>query len=121
MRISDWSSDVCSSDLLCLPSAYLALPLLLACALTLLTYDLPVDYLSGLLLLAVVAAAILLFDVQAGVRIPSPARFRVRSYVGTREAFVALAFAGLIAFFCVLDLALFPIPLFNNQIGRAHV
>lgn len=114
--------------LLCLPSAYLALPLLLACALTLLAYDLPVDYLSGLLLLAVVAAAILLFDVQAGVRLPSPARFRVRRYVGTREAFVALAFAGLIAVFCVLDLALFPIPLFNNPSsyaamgdGRAHV
>ncbi|MGS0998061.1 hypothetical protein [Rhodanobacter sp. UC4451_H18] len=114
--------------LLCLPSAYLALPLLLACALTLLTYDLPVDYLSGLLLLAVVAAAILLFDVQAGIRIPSPARFRARSYVGTRDAFVALAFAGLIAFFCVLDLALFPIPLFNNPSsyavmggGREHV
>lgn len=114
--------------LLCLPSAYLALPLLLACALTLLTYDLPVDYLSGLLLLAVVAAAILLFDVQAGVRIPPPARFRVRSYAGTRDAFVALAFAGLIALFCVLDLALFPIPLFNNPSsyaamggGREHV
>lgn len=114
--------------LLCLPSTYLALPLLLACALTLLTYDLPVDYLSGLLLLAVVAAAILLFDVQAGVRIPPPARFRVRSYAGTRDAFVALAFAGLIALFCVLDLALFPIPLFNNPSsyaamggGREHV
>ncbi len=114
--------------LLCLPSTYLALPLLLSCALTLLTYDLPVDYLSGLLLLAVVAAAILLFDVQAGVRIPPPARFRVRSYAGTRDAFVALAFAGLIALFCVLDLALFPIPLFNNPSsyaamggGREHV
>lgn len=114
--------------LLCLPSTYLALPLLLACALTLLTYDLPVDYLSGLLLLAVVAAAILLFDVQAGVRIPPPAWFRVRSYAGTRDAFVALAFAGLIALFCVLDLALFPIPLFNNPSsyaamggGREHV
>lgn len=112
----------------CLPSAYLALPLLLACALTLLTYDLPVDYLSGLLLLAVVAAAILLFDVQAGIRIPSPARFRARSYVGTRDAFVALAFAGVVALFCVLDLALFPIPLFNNPSayaamgdGREHV
>ncbi|MEO8746262.1 MAG: hypothetical protein ABI379_01170 [Rhodanobacter sp.] len=105
--------------LLCLPSAYLALPLLLACGLTLLTYDLPVDYLPGLLLLAVVAAAIMLFDVQAGVRIPPAMRFRARSYAGTRDAFVALAFAGLIAVFCVLDLALFPIPLFDNPSSYA--
>ncbi len=80
--------------LLCLPSAYLALPILLACGLTLLTYDLPVDYLQGLLLLVVIAAAIMLFDVQAGVRIPPATRFRARSYAGTRDAFVALAFAG---------------------------
>ena len=105
--------------LLCLPSTYLALPLLLACALTVLTYDLPVDYLQGLLLLAVVAAAILLFDVQARVRIPPASRFRARSYAGTRDAFVALAFAGSVAAFCVLDLALFPIPLFGNPSAYA--
>jgi hypothetical protein len=105
--------------LLCLPSAYLALPILVACGLTLLTYDLPVDYLQGLLLLAVVAAAIMLFDVQTGARIPPAMRFRARSYAGSRDAFVALAFAGLIAVFCVLDLALFPIPLFNNPSSYA--
>ncbi|HTM28695.1 MAG TPA: hypothetical protein VL097_04995 [Rhodanobacter sp.] len=105
--------------LLCLPSAYLALPILLACGLTLFTYDLPVDYLQGLLLLVVIAAAIMLFDVQAGVRIPPAMRFRARSYAGSRDAFVALAFAALIAVFCVLDLALFPIPLFNNPSSYA--
>ena len=105
--------------LLCLPSAYLALPLLVACGLTVLTYDLPVDYLQGLLLLAVVAAAVWLFDVQAGFRLPPTAQFRARSYAGTRDAFVALAFAWLIAVFCVLDLALFPIPLFNNPSSYA--
>ncbi|HEV7122104.1 MAG TPA: hypothetical protein VGN24_01595 [Rhodanobacter sp.] len=105
--------------LLRLPSAYLALPILLACGLTLLTYDLPVDYLQGLLLLAVVAAAIMLFDVQAGVRIPPTTRFRARSYAGTRDAIVALAFAGMVAVFCVLDLALFPVPLFNNPSSYA--
>ena len=105
--------------LLCLPSAYLALPILVACGVTLFTYDLPVDYLQGLLLLVVIAAAIMLFDVQAGVRIPPATRFRARSYAGTRDAFVALAFAGLIAVFCVLDLALFPIPLFNNPSSYA--
>ena len=114
--------------LLRLPSSWLALPILLACGLTLLTYDLPVDYLPGLLLLAVMAAAIMLFDVQAGVRIPPPARFLARHYAGSREAFVALAFAGAVALFCLLDLTLFPIPLLDKPSayasmagGREHV
>ncbi len=33
--------------LLCLPSTYLGLPILLACGLTWLTYDLSADYRSG--------------------------------------------------------------------------
>ena len=114
--------------LLCLPSTWLGLPILLACGLTLLTYDLSVDYLQGLLLLAVVAAAIMLFDVQAGVRIPDAVRFRSRRYAGTRDSFVALVFAGLIVFFCLLDLTLFPIPLLDKPSsyasmagGREHV
>ena len=114
--------------LLRLPSSWLALPILLACGLTLLTYDLPVEYLPGLLLLAVMAAAIMLFDVQAGVRIPPPARLRARHYAGSREAFVALAFAGAVALFCLLDLTLFPIPLLDKPSayasmagGREHV
>jgi hypothetical protein len=92
------------------------------------TYDLPVDYLQGLLLLAVTASAIVLFDVYAGVRIPPAVRFRARHYVGTRDSFVALAFAGLIVLFCLLDLTLFSIPLFDNpssyasmEGGREHV
>lgn len=105
--------------LLCLPSTYLGLPILLACGLTLLTYDLSDDYLQGLLLLAVVAAAVMFFDVQAEVRIPQPVRFRSRHYAGTRDSFVALAFAGLIVLFCLLDLALFPIPLVNNPSSYA--
>lgn len=114
--------------LLRLPSTWLGLPLLLACGLTWLTYDLSVDYLQGLLLLTVLASAIILFDVQAGVRLPEFARFRARHYAGTREAFLALALAGLIVAFCVLDLTLFPIPLFDKPSayalmdgGRAHI
>lgn len=114
--------------LLCLPSSYLGLPILLACGLTLLTYDLPADYLPGLFLLAASAAVIVLFDVHTGTRIPAPAQFRARHYAGTRDAFVALAFAGLIVFFCVLDLTLFPIPLLDKpssyalmEGGRQHV
>jgi len=114
--------------LLCLPSTYLGLPILLACGLTLLTYDLTVDYLQGLLLLAVTAAAIVLFDVYADARVPATSRFHARHYAGTRDAFVALAFAGVIVLFCLIDLAFFPIPLFDKpsayasmEGGREHV
>ncbi|HTM29346.1 MAG TPA: hypothetical protein VL097_08370 [Rhodanobacter sp.] len=105
--------------LLRLPSTWLGLPMLLACGLTLLTYDLPVDYLQGLLLLAVVVAAIMLLDVYVGISIPQPSQFRSRRYAGTRDAFVALAFAGLIVLFCLLDLAMFPIPLLNKPSSYA--
>lgn len=115
-------------QLLRLPSTWLALPILLACGLTWFTYDLPVDYLAGLLLLAATASAIMFFDVQAGVRIPETVRFRSRNYAGTRDGFVALAFAGVIVLFCLLDLTLFPIPLFDKPSsyalmagGREHV
>jgi hypothetical protein len=105
--------------LLQLPSTWLGLPILLACGLTLLTYELSADYLQGLLLLAVVVAAIMLFDAHAGVRIPPPSQFRSRHYAGTRDGFVALAFAGLIVLFCLLDLTLFPIPLLNEPSSYA--
>lgn len=114
--------------LLRLPSTWLALPIMLACALTWLTYEAPAGYLAGILLLGLAAAMILLFDVLAGVRLPELAQFRARRYAGTRESFVALAFAGLVVLACVLDLALFPIPLFDNpsayatmENGREHV
>ena len=114
--------------LMLLPSTWLGLPILVACGLTLLTYDLPYGYGAGLLLLAVTAAAIVLFDVQARIRIPPPARLRSRDYAGTRDGLVALALAGLIVLFCVLDLTLFPIPLFDKPTayavmtgGREHV
>ncbi|OOG38311.1 hypothetical protein B0E52_14470 [Rhodanobacter sp. C06] len=114
--------------LLRLPSTWLGLPILFACGLTWFTYELPADYLEGLLLLVVTASAIMLLDVQVGVRIPDTAHFRARDYTGTRDAFVALAFAGLILLFCLLDLALFPIPLFDKPSayasmagGREHI
>jgi len=114
--------------LLRLPSFYLSVPLLVACGLTLLTYDLPVDYLEGLLLLAAVALAILAVDVFVGIRLPESGAFLRRDYAGTRDAFVALLFAALIVVFCVLDLILFPVPLFaspssyaNMEGGRDHI
>lgn len=114
--------------LLRLPSTWLGLPILLACGLTWLTYEVPAGYDAGLWLLAVTAAAIVAFDACAQLRIPPPAWLRPRDYAGTRDGFVALAFAGLIVLFCGLDLSLFPIPLFDQPTayavmtgGRAHV
>jgi hypothetical protein len=115
-------------QLLRLPSLYLGLPLLATCGLTLLTYDLPPDYLEGIVLLAAMAVAIFAFDALTGIRLPAAEVFRQRDYVGTRDAFVALLFAGLIVVFCVLDVTLFPVPLFatpsayaNMAGGRDHI
>lgn len=114
--------------LLRLPSAYFSLPILLACLVAPITFDLPEAYLPGILLLAAVAFSILLLDVFSGLRLPRLHLFRVREYAGTREALLALALAALIVLFCVLDLALFPVPLFSGptsyadmQGGREHV
>jgi hypothetical protein len=114
--------------LLRMPSVYLALPMLLACGMTVLTYDLPVDYLPGVLLLAGASLFALLFDLPLGPRLPPPERFRLRQYAGTREAFVALAYAAVVVVFCLLDLALFPVPLITNpsayatmEGGHAHI
>lgn len=114
--------------LLRLPSTWLGLPILFACGLTWFTYELPADYLEGLALLVMTASAIVLFDLRAGVRIPTTVQFRARHYAGTRDAFVALVLAGLILLFCLLDLALFPIPLFDKpsayasmEGGREHI
>lgn len=114
--------------LLRLPSTWLALPLLFACAMTLLTYNLPDGYGEGITLLASCAGAVLLLDVVAGNRLPPLERFRLRQYAGTREAFVALAFALAVLAFCVLDLALFPVALVDDprayatmEGGREHI
>src|ERR1700722_8806781 len=97
-------------QLLRLPSSYLGLPILLTCGITVLTYDLPTGYLEGIVLLAGTAMAIMLADIALGIRLPELAQFRARQYAGTRDSFVALAFAGVVILFCLLDLALFPIP-----------
>ncbi|RUL63456.1 hypothetical protein EKH79_13810 [Dyella dinghuensis] len=115
-------------QILRLPSFYLGIPILLTCGLTLLTYDLPYGYADGICLLAVTAIAIVLFDLWMGSRIPEITRFRSYRYAGNREAFVALAFSAVIVVFCVLDIVLFPMPLFDNpssyatmEGGREHI
>lgn len=110
------------------PAAYLGLPLLLACSLTLLTYDLPDGYLAGILLLMTTAAAILFIDAFSATRLPPLACFRRHRYVGTRDAFVALAFAAVVVVACLVDVTAFSIPLIDNpasyatmENGREHV
>jgi hypothetical protein len=110
------------------PSTYIAWPLLFACGITLVAYDLPAGYPEGMLLLVLTAVGILVFDTFSGVRLPSIARFRAHDYAGTREALVALVFAAVVIVFCGLDLALFPVPLIDNpasyatmEPGREHV
>lgn len=114
--------------LLRFPSIYLGLPLLFACALTCITYTLPIGYAEGLWLLAGAALIIMLLDLLATVCMPDRPSVRLPVYVGTRGAFIALAFACAIVAFCLLDLTLFPIPLISNptsyanlQGGREHV
>lgn len=114
--------------LLRLPSTYLGLPILLACALTLLAYNLPDGYLQGMLVLMLTAMGIMLADGLIGTRLPSVARFRAHRYSGTRDALVALSFAAVIILFCLLDLTLFPVPLLDNpssyatmENGREHI
>jgi hypothetical protein len=105
--------------LLRLPSSYLGLPMLLSCGLTLLSYDLPLDYLAGVALLAASAIAIVVLDLMLGIRLPTLSRFRARQYAGTRESFIALAFAAVVVLFCVLDVALFPIPILTDPSSYA--
>jgi hypothetical protein len=64
-----------------------------------------------MLLVAGTALGIVLFDAFAGPRLPPMQAFRMRHYAGTRESFVAMAYAIGVVAFCLLDLALFPIPL----------
>lgn len=105
--------------LLRLPSTYLGLPMLFSCGLTLLTYDLPADYLPGIMLLAASAIALITLDLLLGIRLPPLPRFRQRQYAGTRESFLALSLAALVALFCVLDVVMFPVPLFTDPSSYA--
>jgi hypothetical protein len=103
------------------PSSYLALPILLSCALTWLTFALPSGYLAGVALLAACAACTLLLDLVLGQRLPPPTALARQRYVGTREAWVALAFGYTVALFCLLDLALFPVPLLSDPSSYASL
>ncbi|CAE1135462.1 hypothetical protein [Xanthomonas euroxanthea] len=116
------------STLLRRPATYLALPMLLSCALTLLTYCLPGGYADGIALLAIAAAATCVLDARLRIQLPAVERFRAYRYVGTRDAFLVMTLAAVVTVFCIVDVALFPIPLFSDPSSyatlsplRAHV
>ncbi len=107
------------SALLRRPATYLALPMLLSCAVTWLTYALPDGYLEGIVLLALAAAATCALDAVVRTWVPSVERFRHYRYAGTRDAFLAMALAAAVTMFCIADVVLFPIPLFSDPASYA--
>lgn len=103
------------------PSTYLGLPLLFACASTLLTYDLPAAYLPGIEWLAFAAMGVMVLDGLVGPRLPGLSLDNRRDYTGTREGFVAITFCIVVGLFCVADLVLFPVPLWSNPSSYAQM
>ncbi|KQQ71600.1 hypothetical protein ASF73_11805 [Xanthomonas sp. Leaf131] len=101
------------------PATYLALPMLLSCTLTRVTYTLPGDYLDGIALLAAAAAATFALDAVLRTQLPAVERFRNYRYAGTRDAFVVMALAAVVTVFCIVDVSLFPIPLFSDPSSYA--
>ncbi|MBB4595043.1 hypothetical protein [Xanthomonas cannabis] len=101
------------------PASYLALPMLLGCALTWLTYTLPDGYGAGVALLAVAAASTCALDALLRTHLPDIEHFRRYRYVGTRDAFLALTLAAVVTVFCIADVVLFPIPLFSDPASYA--
>lgn len=110
------------------PSMFLWPPMLASCGITYWIYELPSGYLAGLWILGFAASLTLLMDALLGTRLPSAQQFRLQRYAGTRESFLVMALAAGVAVFCLLDVALFPIPLFSDPSSyatlsplRAHV
>lgn len=105
--------------LLRMPSTYIAWPLLLACALTAVLFNLPDGYFAGILLLVSGAAVVIAADFVGHDRLPPWQALRERDYAHTRDGFLGLAFAGGVLVFCGLDLALFPIALIHDPSAYA--
>ncbi|WP_127169943.1 MULTISPECIES: hypothetical protein [Xanthomonas] len=110
------------------PATYLFPSLVISCLVSVGTYQLPVGYLNGIFLLIVAAWLLLVLDVLIGIKLPAFERFRAYRYAGTRDAFLVMALAAVVTVFCIVDVALFPVPLFSDPSSyatlsplRAHV
>ncbi|PPU78701.1 hypothetical protein XcuCFBP2542_00420 [Xanthomonas cucurbitae] len=103
------------------PAFYLLPATVVSCAVTWLIYELPVGYLEGVALLVVISLLTPILDTLLRIRLPPAERFRNYHYAGTRDAFLALALAAGVTAFCMVDLLLFPIPLFSDPSSYASL
>jgi hypothetical protein len=110
------------------PSFYLALPILLAVSMMVVSFELSTSMLGGVLFFMTAAVAIVMLDVILDIHLPPLQSFQGMDFAGTRQGMVAAALCWLVAGFCIIDLTVFPIPLivdptsyatFEN--GRNHV
>jgi hypothetical protein len=102
--------------------------MLLACVSVVASFELPDAYLMGIWLFIGAALSIIAMDLIFDIRLPPAILFRQMDASGTREGFVAAAFAWLVLAFCLIDVTLFPIPLIVDpssyatfEGGREHI
>lgn len=116
------------SEALRYPSFYLALPILLALSVMLVSFEASLAMLGGVLFFAMAAVGIVVLDFILAIRLPQLQSFQGMDFAGTPQGVVAAALCLLVVGFCVIDLTVFPIPLvvdpslyatFEN--GRNHV
>ncbi|CAD0338942.1 hypothetical protein [Xanthomonas hortorum] len=93
--------------------------LIISCFVTIVTYELPPGYMQGIVWLVTAAWAVLIIDLLIGFKLPALERFRNYRYAGTRDAFVVMTLAAMVTVFCIVDVALFPIPLFSDPSSYA--
>ncbi|WP_266103391.1 hypothetical protein [Xanthomonas campestris] len=93
--------------------------MLVSCSVTWLIYVLPPGYMQGVVVLAVMALLTPVLDVLLRIRLPAAEQFRNYRYAGTRDAFLAMTLAAVVALFCIADVVLFPIPLFSDPSSYA--
>lgn len=110
------------------PATYLFPSLVISCLVTVGIYQIPIDYIKGIFWLLFAAWQVFVLDLLIGIRLPSFERFRAYRYTGTRDAFLVMTLAAVVTLFCIVDVALFPIPLFSDPSSyatlsplRAHV
>ncbi|MCC8628383.1 hypothetical protein LN484_18760 [Xanthomonas vesicatoria] len=101
------------------PYTYLAIPIVISCFITAVTYELPRGYSQGLGWLLAAAMGVFALDVLVGIKLPSFENFRGYRYAGTRDAFVAMTLAVVVTVFCIADVGLFPIPLLSDPSSYA--
>jgi hypothetical protein len=116
------------NEVLRYPSFYLALPILLAVSVMLLSFQVSASMLGGVLFFMMAAVAIVMLDFILNIHLPPLQSFAGMDFTGTRQGAIAAALCWLVVVFCVIDLTVFPIPLivdptlyatFDN--GRNHV